>query len=63
MIAAASSSIERLHAVPLLRDLPDDVLRKLQVYKGGEHKHQAQQPVPLDIASIHRKNATEAAHG
>ncbi|HMR33692.1 MAG TPA: 50S ribosomal protein L13 [Geminicoccaceae bacterium] len=40
-----------------------DVLRKLHVYKGGEHPHQAQQPVALDIAGMSRKNATEAAHG
>ncbi len=40
-----------------------DVLRKLHVYKGGEHPHQAQQPVALDVAGMSRKNATEAAHG
>ena len=40
-----------------------DVLRKLHVYKGPEHKHQAQQPVPLDIAGRNRKNSTETAHG
>lgn len=40
-----------------------DVLRKLHIYKGGEHPHQAQQPVALDIAGMSRKNATEAAHG
>ena len=40
-----------------------DVLRKLHVYKGAEHPHQAQQPVALDIAGLNRKNATEAAHG
>jgi large subunit ribosomal protein L13 len=40
-----------------------DVLRKLHIYKGGEHPHQAQQPVALDIAAMSRKNATEAAHG
>lgn len=39
------------------------VLRKLHVYKGGEHPHGAQQPVPLDIAALNRKNAVEAAHG
>jgi large subunit ribosomal protein L13 len=40
-----------------------DVLRKLHVYKGAEHRHQAQQPVPLDIAGLNRKNSTEAANG
>jgi large subunit ribosomal protein L13 len=41
-----------------------DVLRKLHVYKGGEHPHQAQSPAALDIAALNRKNSTkEAAHG
>ena len=41
-----------------------DVLRKLHVYKGGEHPHTAQSPEPLDIAVMNRKNSTqEAAHG
>jgi large subunit ribosomal protein L13 len=41
-----------------------DVLRKLHVYKGGEHPHQGQQPQALDIAAMNRKNSTlEAAHG
>lgn len=41
-----------------------DVLRKLHIYKGGEHPHQGQQPQPLDIAAMNRKNSTlEAAHG
>lgn len=41
-----------------------DVLRKLHVYKGGEHPHQAQKPEPLDIAAMNRKNSTlETAHG
>ena len=40
-----------------------DVLRKLHIYQGCEHPHQAQQPVALDIAGMSRKNATEAAHG
>jgi large subunit ribosomal protein L13 len=39
------------------------VLRKLHVYKGGAHPHGAQQPVPLDVAALNRKNATEPAHG
>jgi large subunit ribosomal protein L13 len=41
-----------------------DVLRKLHVYKGGEHPHQGQQPQTLDVAGMNRKNSTqEAAHG
>ncbi len=41
-----------------------DVLRKLHVYKGGEHPHHGQQPQTLDIAGMNRKNSTlEAAHG
>ncbi len=41
-----------------------DVLRKLHVYGGAEHPHQGQQPQPLDIAAMSRKNSTtEAAHG
>ena len=40
-----------------------DVLRKLHIYKGGEHPHAGQQPAALDIAGLNRKNSTEAAHG
>jgi large subunit ribosomal protein L13 len=41
-----------------------DVLRKLHVYKGGEHPHQGQQPIALDVGGMNRKNSTmEAAHG
>ena len=32
-------------------------LGNLRVYKGGEHPHEAQQPVSLDIGAINRKNA------
>ncbi len=40
-----------------------DVLRKLHVYKGGEHPHAGQQPAPLDVVAMNRKNSTqEAAH-
>ncbi len=39
------------------------VLRKLHVYKGAAHPHTAQQPEPLDVAALNRKNATESAHG
>jgi len=40
-----------------------DVMRKLHVYKGSEHPHQAQSPQQLDLASLNRKNAKDAAHG
>jgi len=33
-----------------------DVLRKLRVYAGSEHPHQAQSPEILDIASMNPKN-------
>src|SRR6202790_4542501 len=32
------------------------VMRNLRVYKGPEHPHAAQQPAPLDIAAMNRKN-------
>jgi large subunit ribosomal protein L13 len=35
-------------------------LGNLRVYKGPEHPHAAQQPEPLDIASLNRKNARTA---
>ena len=38
-----------------------DVMRKLHVYKGGEHPHQAQSPTPVDFASMNTKNARIAA--
>lgn len=38
-----------------------DVLRKLHVYKGGEHPHAGQSPQPLDIATMNRKNTTKVA--
>jgi len=31
-------------------------MKKLRVYKGPEHPHGAQQPVPLDIAALNPKN-------
>lgn len=36
--------------------LQRDVLRKLHIYSGAEHKHQGQNPEPLDIAAMNRKN-------
>ncbi len=32
-------------------------LGNLRVYKGAEHPHAAQNPTPLDVASLNRKNA------
>ncbi len=32
------------------------VMRNLKVYAGAEHPHQAQNPEPLDIAKLNRKN-------
>lgn len=32
-------------------------MKKLHVYGGPEHKHDAQQPQPLDVASLNVKNA------
>jgi large subunit ribosomal protein L13 len=32
----------------------------LRVYPGAEHPHEAQQPVPLDVASMNRKNMRAA---
>jgi large subunit ribosomal protein L13 len=31
-------------------------MRNLKVYPGPEHPHQAQQPAPLDLAAMNRKN-------
>lgn len=36
--------------------LQRDIMVKLHIYKGSEHKHQAQNPQPLDIAAMNRKN-------
>jgi large subunit ribosomal protein L13 len=35
-------------------------LGNLRVYGGSEHPHVAQQPVPLDIAALNRKNSRSA---
>jgi large subunit ribosomal protein L13 len=31
-------------------------MRNLRVFAGPEHKHEAQQPVALDVAALNRKN-------
>jgi len=36
--------------------LQRDIMVKLHIYKGGEHRHQAQNPQVLDIAAMNRKN-------
>lgn len=46
-------AVERmLKRGPLQRQL----MRNLRIYKGAEHPHQAQNPVPLDIAKLNKKN-------
>ncbi|MFT5703435.1 MAG: large subunit ribosomal protein L13 [Rickettsiales bacterium] len=48
------SSIERMISrTPLGRDQ----LRKLHIYKGAEHPHQAQQPEVFDVAALSPKNS------
>ena len=37
-------------------DLARAAIKKLHVYGGPEHKHDAQQPKPLDVASMNVKN-------
>src|SRR5665213_2165065 len=39
-----------------------EIMGHLRVYAGPAHPHEAQQPQPLDIASMNPKN-TRAAHG
>lgn len=54
-------AVERMISKGPLRQ---QVMRKLHVYKGPEHPHQAQKPQPLDVGSLNRKNrAVEAADG
>lgn len=35
-------------------------IRNLKVFAGGEHTHAAQQPEPLDVAAMNRKNKRSA---
>jgi large subunit ribosomal protein L13 len=35
-------------------------MRALHLYSGAEHPHDGQQPKPLDIASMNRKNKVGA---
>jgi large subunit ribosomal protein L13 len=47
-------AVERmLKRGPLQRKL----MRNLKVYKGATHPHEAQQPQPLDVKALNRKNA------
>jgi large subunit ribosomal protein L13 len=39
-----------------------EIMGHLRVYAGPSHPHEAQQPIPLDVASMNRKN-TRAANG
>ena len=46
-------AVERMLARgPLMRK----IIRNLQVYKGATHPHVAQNPTPLDVAKLNRKN-------
>lgn len=46
-------AVERmLRRGPLQRKL----MRNLKIYKGAEHPHAAQNPEPLDVAKLNRKN-------
>ena len=36
-------------------------IRKLHVYRGGEHPHQRQAPTALDLAGANRKNSVREA--
>jgi large subunit ribosomal protein L13 len=38
-------------------------LGNLRVYKGTEHPHAAQNPTPLDVAGLNRKNTRSTSHG
>lgn len=47
-------AVERmLNRGPLQRKL----MRNLKVYKGAQHPHAAQNPVPFDVAKLNRKNS------
>ena len=46
-------AVERmLRRGPLQRQL----MRNLKIYKGADHPHAAQNPQPLDVAKMNRKN-------
>ncbi len=56
---------ERVLELAVRRMLPSgplarEQLKKLRVYAGAEHPHEAQQPVKLDVASMNPKNTARA---
>jgi large subunit ribosomal protein L13 len=53
---------ERVVEKAVERMMPDGPLarrqlKNLRVYAGGAHPHEAQQPEPLDVAALNRKNS------
>jgi large subunit ribosomal protein L13 len=56
MLARKPERVVELAVRGMLPDnrLGDSIYKKLKVYRGPEHPHQAQQPVPLDQAAGHR---------
>ena len=56
---------ERVLKMAVQRMLPSGPLGRrqlsnLRVYAGGEHPHSAQNPEPLDVAALNKKNARSA---
>lgn len=56
---------ERVLKLAVQRMLPSGPLgrrqlKNLRVYAGGEHPHSAQNPEPLDVAALNKKNARSA---
>ena len=56
---------ERVLKMAVQRMLPNGPLgrrqlKNLRVYAGGEHPHSAQNPEPLDVAALNKKNARSA---
>ncbi len=49
-----AKAVERM--LPKESPLARQQLRNLRVYKGTEHPHEAQQPAPLDVAALNRRN-------
>lgn len=51
-------AVERM--MPKDSRLADKQMGKLHVYAGGTHPHEAQKPVPMDVAAMNRKNKPAA---